>query len=291
MSKRPLEARFVPIREHIPKFEVLRIRTLARVGELSADLQGGEAREVEARETPYGFELWVESADGLIAGQIDRALPGDEGPILQDYKSGAIFSLDQGEEQELKPEYVLQLRLYAALYHEETEEWPSKLQLVPLVGEPRDVSFSPADCVRLLDDARDTLKRLNEDIARCGDDIDALELLLASPSSSACRFCAYRPACSQYLSRSDPAGDPWPADVWGQLANITRLGNGTLMLALKIGNDSLFFVRGISDPAVEEAGLDSTCKDIPVGVFNARQTRSQRAFEAGPFTSVVRGQA
>jgi hypothetical protein len=291
MSAQPLERRFVPLQQHIPKFEVLRIRTLARVAELSAGVQGREAGPAGADGTPYGPELWVESTDGLIAGKIDRALPGPEGPILQDYKSGAIFSLGHGDQQELKPEYALQLRLYAALYHEQTGEWPSRLQLVPLIGEPRDVSFSAAECVKLLDDARNTLERINEDIARCGNDADALESLLASPSSEACRYCSYRPACSKYLALDVPREDPWPADVWGQLAALVRLGNGTLMLELDIRGESLFFVRGLADPVIDEAGLDLASKNIPVGIFNAKRTRSQRAFESGPQTSVVRGEA
>ena len=63
-----------------------------------------------------------------------------------------------------------------------------------------------------------------------------------------------------------------------------------LMLIVGIGDDSQFFVRGLADPAVEEAALDSASNDVQVGVFNARRTRSPRAFEAGALTAVVRSE-
>lgn len=291
MAKRPLESRFVPLKEHIPKFEVLRIRALARADDLSAELHGSKASAAEGAGAPYGFELPVESADGLIAGQIDRALPTPGGVVLQDYKSGAIFSAGPGAEHEVKPEYALQLRLYAALYKEKIGKWPSNLQLVPLSGEPHDVSFSPDECLRLLDEARAIIGEANEDIARCGGDSDALESLLASPSPSACRFCPYRPACRRYMSHDLPADDPgWPADVWGTLEDLTRLGNGNFMLSVKIQDGSVVFVRDIADPALEDADLSREDRGVAVGVFNAKRTGSPRAFEARPLTSIVKSE-
>jgi hypothetical protein len=159
--------------------------------------------------------------------------------VLQDYKSGAILSPDG--ETELKPAYTFQLRLYAVLYYEATGIWLSKLQLVRLMGEPHDVSFSPADSLRLLEDSRSLLAQVNDDIVRGRENWVVAEGLLASPSPSACRFCAYRPACLPYMVCDLHDTDrEWPADVWREPAGLTQLGNGHLMLSIALPDGSLF---------------------------------------------------
>jgi hypothetical protein len=286
MGRNPFERRFVPLDQSVAKFEVVRLRAVARAAELAADTPGAGARAGDASATPFGYELRVESGDGLIAGRIDRAIPALDGVVLQDYKSGAIFTLRHGEERALKPEYAIQLQLYAALYHDATGTWPSRLELVPLSGSPHAVPFVQAESLRLLEDARALLAEVNQQLARSSHDWEGAERSLASPSPSACRFCSYRPACLPYLERNwpDPDND-WPADVWGQFGGLQRLGNGSLILTLKRG-DSVFFVRGISDAQVEETGADSVTEAADVGVFNARRTRSPQAFEAGPLTAI-----
>jgi hypothetical protein len=286
MARNELESRFVPLEQSVPKFDVVRLRALARAAELTRDTPGAEARADDAKAAPFGYELRVESADGLIAGRIDRAIPGPDGVILQDYKSGAIFTLRHGDERELKPEYAVQLRLYAALYHDATGTWPSRLELVPLSGPPQIVPFSPTESLRLLDKARKILTQVNEGMDHYGSDWDAAERSLASPSPAACRFCPYRPACVTYLERDVVDADPeWPADIWGKFGGVQRLGNGRLMLTLKVG-DSLFFVRDVNDSLAEDALIDLLPGDADVGVFNPRRTRSPRALEAGPLTAI-----
>lgn len=290
MAATMLEKRFVPLEQTAPKFEVVRIRVFARAAELAREIPRAGARAGEASAAPYGYELRVESSDGLIAGRIDRALSTPAGPILQDYKSGAIFSLRQGDEPpEVKPEYAIQLQIYAALYQEATGTWPTKLQLIPLNGSPYDIPFSPAASLQLLAEARGVLAQLNDEIARCGDE-EAAEWLLATPSPTACRYCTYRPACLPYLSRDVPNVDrQWPADVWGKFAGVRRLGNGRLMLTIRLAGDSLFFVRDITNPVAEEAMLDSLDEKATVGVFNSKRTLSPNAFEEGPLTSMHAG--
>ncbi len=177
MATNPLERRSVPLEANIKKFEVLRLRAVARALELAQNITDPSGRARDAAVTPYGYELRVASADGLIAGRIDRVIPASGGPVLQDYKSGAIFSLRPDGETELKPAYTFQLRLYAVLYYEATGTWPSKLQLVPLAGAPHDVSFSPADSLRLLEDSRSLLAQVNDDIVRGREDWVANEAL------------------------------------------------------------------------------------------------------------------
>ena len=291
MTQTALEAHFVPLRETVPKYEVVRLRAEARAGELAQDFPDTGPRAADARANPYGYELRVESADGLIAGRIDRAVPTQAGPVLQDYKSGAIFSIRQGEgQQEIRPEYADQLRLYAALYYEATGTWPSKLELVPLAGQPMKIPLSTTESLNLLDQAKSLLANVNEQLERDADDWDAVEVSLAKPSASACRFCSYRPACAAYLSSTHEEGDrDGPADVVGAFEALTRLGNGRLMLSITRSDGSTSFVRDITDRTAAAARLDTLEAGYPIGVFNVRRTQAARAFEEGPLTIVYAG--
>src|SRR5713226_5481287 len=83
MSKSVLERRFVPLQQAVPQFDVIRIRAEQRASELSRDIPGAQMRGGDARSSPFGCELHVQSIDGLIAGRIDRVLATNEGPVLQ----------------------------------------------------------------------------------------------------------------------------------------------------------------------------------------------------------------
>lgn len=285
MEQRRLERRSIPLRQHVPQFEVVRIRAKARAGELARELPGAETRARDATESPYGSELRVESSDGLVAGRIDRVISTANGPVIQDYKSGAIFSLRHGDEREIRPEYAIQLRIYAALYHEATGTWPAKLELVPLNGPPHEVPYSEHDSLELLDRARAIIREISAGLARYGDDWEAAEQVLAAPSAQACRFCAYRPACSAYLVRREIESErDWPADISGEFRSLERLANGRLLLSLTHGDGSTRYVRDVSAHIAKAASLESIPQGTWIGVFNTRRTRSPRAFEEGPLT-------
>jgi hypothetical protein len=287
MSERDLERQFAPLSHHVPQFDVVRIRALMRASELARDVPGAEARASDASDSLYGSELRVESSDGLIAGRIDRVLPTASGAVIRDYKSGAIFSLHHGDEREVRPEYVIQLRVYAALYHEATGNWPAKLELVPLSGAPHEVSYSHEESLKLLDRARSLLHEVNAELVRHGGDWDAVERALATPSASACRFCAYRPACSVYLARHEVDSDgDWPADMWGTFRGLEGLGNGRLLLSVVRGDGSIGYVRDLRAEVAEAPRLTAIREGSWIGVFNTRRTRSPRAFEEGPLTWV-----
>src|SRR5581483_9605567 len=187
-----------------------------------------------ATEDPaYGFELPLESSDGLIRGRIDAILPSPEGPILQDYKSGAIFEIAGSDELVLKNEYADQLKIYGALYHERTGVWPHRLEVLPVSTAPYEVSFTPAECEELAHAARAAVAKVNDLIATCNG--HELEASLANPSPSACCYCPYRPACHAYSSATQPAIGSWPADASGEFRELRLLGNGKRLLLLSSG--------------------------------------------------------
>ena len=141
-----LERHLVPLDESIPDFEVRRIQAHERALQLSAGVR--IARPSLAGNREYGFELPVWSTDGLVRGQIDAVIPSDHGPVVRDYKSGAV--LERGPSPApVKESYAIQLRLYAALYASTTGMWPSRLEIVPILGEAQAVEFDEETCASL----------------------------------------------------------------------------------------------------------------------------------------------
>jgi len=289
MLARPHERRYVPLRDHVKKFDVLRIKALARAEELAGQATGSKASEDRqpAGPTKYGFELPVASADGLIAGKIDRVMPSAAGAVVQDYKSGAIFS-ETGAEPAIKSEYQLQMKMYGALYAEQTGDWPARLELIPLNGDAHEIPFNGDECVDLLNTARLILNGVNDLVRAHQTDQDKLEPLLAEPSPIACKFCAYRPSCGAYLSALPHDESDWPGDIYGQLASIKRLANGSHMVEIRANDGSFLYLRDVSEAALKDAEMSDADQGKLVGVFNALRTKSPQAFEARTFTTILK---
>ena len=114
-----------------------------------------ELRSPPGMPQPYGFELPVASADGLVRGRIDRVIESPNGPIIQDFKTGNVYDAQGNLYRTVRLEYQVQLRLYAALYFEVYGAWAAALELVPLQGEIVPVSLDRTDAVRLLAEAKE----------------------------------------------------------------------------------------------------------------------------------------
>lgn len=288
MLESSLNRRFVPLRDHLPQLEVMKIRTISRALELSQSILGVENRVKEEAPPIFGCEMRVESSDGLIAGKIDRVIPTASGPIIQDYKSGTLYK-KHNNQRRIKPEYVLQLRLYAALYHEATGVWPHKLELVPLIGSYIEVPFSPGESINILNEARNVLIEVDETLQRFYNDWEKAEEILAMPSPSACKFCTYRPACSPYLSREiNCEDDKWPSDFWGSFDSARRVGNGRLILSVTLTNGLIFYLRDITDEFDKDVNILALDRSFKLGVFNARRTSLPFMFEEGQLTIIYK---
>ena len=171
-----------------------------------------------------------------MGGVVDRIVPGDRGVELIDYKTGAVTENAIGD---VKAAYEVQLLLYAGLYHENYGEWPEKLTLTSLTGTRHDVPLDVSRVHHLMDEAR---LKLNEINALITSEMPAERL--ANPSPAACAFCGYRPLCKESWKQREK-NTKWPADLWGIVESVTMLGNGTLFLRLRTGEEQVA-VRGLS---------------------------------------------
>jgi hypothetical protein len=269
MVKLALRKHQVPLRKSIPDFEVRKLRACRRAAEIAHDVSHLKDGLHKQTSEPTGFELWVESHDGLVGGYIDRVTLTKDGVVLSDYKSGAIldFATEEGS-GEIKREYKEQLKLYAALYRPKCGAWPIRLAVVPLQGTLVEVVFEPEESERLLAETRLFLQVSNGRIAEVEN--GRAEITgLASPQAVHCRLCLFRPACQAYwVARQLKPQEKWPADVRGFLRETTRLRNGKVCLRIvEAGLSSLTYVtvRSLTDCADRHPLL----RDIKTGSWVA----------------------
>ena len=286
MRASPLDKHLVPLNTSVPDIAVRRIRAVQRALEIA---NAGCSWQLPNRRIPsaprFGYEVPLQSSDKLVRGRIDAVIPAREGPIIQDYKSGAIYE-DSGEGERkriLRDDYQAQLKIYAALYAESFGEWPSSLQVVPLSGDRQEVSFSKSDSSRLLSEARAAVRRLNTLISTRSE--TSLPLILANPGIKTCAYCQYRPACGPYKSARDEANtDNWPSDVIGILADVKELGNGKLMLRILTEN-GLVTVPGLS-PEDRHPALPAISGGATIGVFSLRRARPSGPYSESFLTTI-----
>jgi len=275
----PLRRHQIPLCRSIPDFEVRKLRACRRAAEIAHDvllLQDGPHRQSSE---PVGFELWIESHDGLVGGYIDRVTMTKAGVVLSDYKSGAV--LDFGTEEgcgELKRAYKEQIKLYAALYHLKCRAWPIRLEVVPLQGMPMEVFSDPKESERLIEDASTFLYAANRRITEV-EDGRAEITSLASPQAVYCRLCLFRPACQAYWNarRLEPR-EKWPSDMKGYLRETTRLRNGKVCMRIAEGDSSMVpcvTVRDLTDSIDRHPLLHLAVIGSRVAIYGLRyQSRS-----------------
>jgi hypothetical protein len=292
MGQSWLEKSLVPLSKTVPHYEVRKIRACKKAAEI--------AKEVKHSYQPSGtqavnrFESWVETPDGLVGGSIDQVQETSAGTILRDFKSGHILDKeDQTVEPEVKEEYKLQLMLYAALFASKHGRWPSKLQVVPLQGQERDVPFEPGGCSKLLDEAITSLKKLNEKINEAAklSSVTTAIRMFANPTSSNCRFCCFRPNCESYHLAKDAAAaaDPnWARDVWGSVCEFKTLGNQKIGLGLKVRGYSykIARIRGITPNPERHPALQYMREGEQVAIYNLKGNVERGEFSESPSTII-----
>lgn len=139
MALSALRRHQVPLRRSISDYEVRRLRAFHRAAEIAAASVRGRVGHPRKRSEHTGFELWVQSRDGQIGGYIDRATMRRDGVVLSDYKSCALLNPSNRDAPPVvKQAYQDQLKLYAALYHIASGNWPVRLEVVPIQGAARE---------------------------------------------------------------------------------------------------------------------------------------------------------
>jgi hypothetical protein len=286
-----LERHLVPLQSSVPSYEVRMRVACARAVEMSQRVGGGN-RDLRPDRDQIGSELWVENTDRSVGGRIDRIEASPAGPIIQDFKSGRITeeSTTRGQ-QTLIVDYESQLRLYAALYAEQTGKWPAALELVPLDGVPVRIDVDRASCLALLDDAVAIRARVNRILASFADRADEAEQRLANPSLASCGHCSYRPACAAYWrARSLAPSENWLKDLSGTALEIRTLGNSKLTIAVCTGEAGAVTARvvGIGPQRERHPALEHLKPGDRIILLNLRQGAGASTYSETQVTAIYK---
>jgi RecB family exonuclease len=284
-----LERQFVPLSRSVADFEVRRIQARERALELSESVtRAGDRRASTVRDGEgqlVGCEVPVSTLDRRVRGRIDAVVLDRDGPVVRDYKSGAIFGAARGHEHTLKEAYEIQLRMYAALYAETSGTWPARLEVVPILGRSETVAFDPDECIGLVEGAREALDTVNEAIRMDGP-AGSVQGRLARPGPEVCGYCPYRPGCLPYRAARKGGGGTWPHDLWGRLRSLAPLAGDRLIMELDC-DDGLIRIRGLGSKERHPA-LGILEPGDAVAVFNARPTGSPSTFSESSFTVIYK---
>jgi CRISPR/Cas system-associated exonuclease Cas4 (RecB family) len=229
MEKLVSEKHLVPLADSERTYEVKKIRTWNMIkNEFVTPHVGNKFPSVS-------MEKWLESASTKVRGRIDLLIIGESGAEIIDYKTGDIID----ENGNPKDEYQLQMKIYAALYHDNYSEWPKKLTVIGLNQERYNINFTPEECQKLILNLESKLDSINQIIMS----IEPI-FKLATPSPNACRFCMYRPSCRPYWRERNNSGD-WPNDIAGRVVEMTISGIGLVRVVVE-NNGVRYIIRGLS---------------------------------------------
>jgi CRISPR/Cas system-associated exonuclease Cas4 (RecB family) len=137
-------------------------------------------------------EKWFESNDKLIGGKVDLVIENGSEIEMIDFKTGAItqnYLDDEGEiYSDVKNEYKKQIKLYAYLYFENTNRFPTYLSLIDLAKQKFPIVFSDEECKTLFEEAVNLLKSTNDCINT--------KSFSSNRKEENCKYCLYRSACA-----------------------------------------------------------------------------------------------
>ena len=270
MLSNELDKNFVPLSKSANNFSVKKRLCHNFVKEIGAQKTTSSTRKSKLR----GAEKWVESKDKLVGGVIDEVRQSPNGTHIIDLKTGNIFDDLSSSNQEIKTEYQLQMKLYAALYFERVGSFPNKLLIKTLEGQEYEIPFDNKECLELLTKAKGKFNEINNIIEGESD-----WNILANPSLDACKYCRFRPICLSYWQTKE--SNSWDTtDVSGKVTDIVELNNG-LRISLK-NNDEMIYVRGLNADKHKEL-IDSQGK--LVRILNLKPDSSKNYYCESRFTT------
>lgn len=221
-------------------------------------------------------EKWFESKDKLIGGKIDLVVENGKNIEIIDFKTGAITQDcfdDEGEiYSEVKSEYQEQLKLYAYLYFENTNKFPSTLSLVDLAKQKVPVKFSEVECKGIFEEAKNLLKTTNDSINT--------KTFSAIPNLVNCKYCLYRPACSFFHKKLET--DFTFNDVLGEIKDVKKFQNGKVTVFLQNKTYNLTIKNFTSEK------FDELCyrKNKKISIYNLRKEATAFVYSVADTTMI-----
>jgi len=260
---------FVPLKIKLRNFGLKKIQ-------LKKHLKIASEKPTSLGNIKFHSEKWFESNDKFIGGKVDLVIENGNEIEIIDFKTGAITQDcldDEGEiYSDVKNEYKEQLKLYAYLYFENTNKFPTDLSLVDLAKQKFPVEFSEQECKSLFDEAKTLLKSTNDSIKT--------KSFSANPKQENCKYCLYRPACSFFHKKIET--DFSFNDVLGEIKDVKKFQNGNVSLFLQYGNKNLT----IKNFSVEEFDKLNNHKNKQIRIYNLRKEVAEFVYSVTDTTMI-----
>ncbi|XXK22297.1 PD-(D/E)XK nuclease family protein [Arenicellales bacterium nBUS_48] len=223
-------------------------------------------------------EVTVENDELGLIGKIDVLLTEHEIPIVEDLKTGTVLD----EAGNVSIDIQEQMAIYAGLYHRSQKMMP-KVRVREIGGKIHNLDFGDEQIKKILSIASDEARRIQSlclGSDQTGPPLDDL----ANPVDPAtdCRFCGYRPGCSQYLKHyfyDIPTEARY--DGIGRVIAIDpiRSNRSRLKLESMVGDEvDSVEISGQEAKRTEEVGNFQIGQVI--GVFNVKKPFRKTGFEA-----------
>jgi hypothetical protein len=276
MKQSWFERHLIPLHKTALDYDVKKRQCFLLLRSLKSPL--APMREIDSLKTLKEHSL--KSRDGLIIGRADKIRTEQDGTTtIIDYKTGKIHR--DKKDTKWAPEYEEQLKLYAALFNEEYNKWPSSLAVITLDGQKKDINFNETECAILLEQCRKELLAINSIIA--GDEsLSTKTSKLAYPSPAKCRYCLHRPICEPYFDvRQRSLAKDWPLDIWGEVKEKKVLLNGLGKITLVTLLGAVSNIRGLKidrQPALAQSNK--------IAIFSLQNDGSENNFKEGQFTTI-----
>jgi CRISPR/Cas system-associated exonuclease Cas4 (RecB family) len=260
---------FVPLKLNIKNFGVKKIQ-------LKDHLNYNYKSSKKLSDVKFQSEKWLESKDRLIGGKVDLIIEKDNQVEIIDFKTGAItqdYFGDEGESfSEIKEEYKDQLKLYAYLYFENTNIFPSRLVLIDNKKQEFEVPFSQEECKNLFEEAKELLWKTNRSITE--------KTFSAEPKEENCNYCLYRPACRFHLEKI--RSNPSIRDISGMITSVKKYGNGSIKIWIK-NYGKLISISGLKEETYENF-LGSINKEV--AIYNLKKENIEGSYSASKTTFI-----
>lgn len=261
---------FVPLKIKLRNFGLKKVQ-------LKKYLRNNLEQPIKSGKTNLYSEKWFESQDKLIGGKIDLIIETDDDIEIIDFKTGTVthdLLDDEGEIlSDVKNEYKEQLKLYAYLYFENTNKFPTSLSLVDLAKHKFTIDFSEEECKRVFDEAKTLLKTTNDSIST--------RSFLAYPIEENCKYCLYRPACSFFQQKLDETDFSFN-DVLGVIKNVRIFQNGNVSVFLQNG-DKIMTVKNFSSEDFDELNKS---RNKQIRIYNVTKEATEYVYSVNDTTMI-----
>jgi CRISPR/Cas system-associated exonuclease Cas4 (RecB family) len=260
---------FVPLKIKLRNFGLKKIQ-------LKKHLKVASEKPTSLGNIKFHSEKWFESNDKFIGGKVDLVIENGNDIEIIDFKTGAITQdcLDDESEiySDVMNEYKEQLKLYAYLYFENTNKFPTDLSLVDLAKQKFPVEFSEQECKSLFDEAKSLFKSTNDSIKT--------KSFSANPKQENCKYCLYRPSCAFFHKKLET--DFSFNDVLGEIKDVKKFQNGNVSLFLQNGNKNLT----INNFSVEVFDKLNNHKNKQIRIYNLRKKAAEFVYSVTDTTMI-----